>query len=982
MNILPWYQFAAFLDITDELRFMNSHAPLFWERVFSPKGLDIGAMDTIACSNQGEQLIPDTSAQSSQYLFRDSRFNMVPPLFLARSKWSANNIPSSVLKTLSILPEFREDNLRDTTQSSGMQMSKVLMFLLSNNHISRSIEDRLSIPMYLGNKIFLGFDKLIPELLRACSDLQCKQLLCCGGATSEALLEKTFQCALRAEDVEVCRILLDYGVDPNKQGFIWTPSYGIQTPLQHALGRNNAEIASILLKAGAHAIGCLEPAVESGMVDMVNILLAAGAGADTQDSDSALRSAVRKQDIAMAQTLISAGADLASGDEYGSTALHLASTNPEMVKMLLHAGADINAVADSNFSVVQAFVHMGHDEALQILLDAGPDVFGDAIEIAVHNGDADIIRNLLKAVADINACFMASRRTALTAAVENENISIVKLLLDAGAVANGCTLDHASSYDYIQEDSDGGTVCYGKNYTPLQAASFHKDTRVAKILIEAGANIDMDCACDNFSQSMKWNGESLNDRAFYGTAVQIAAQQGNLELVKLLYHAGATFNAPAHPLGGRTALQAAVENEDHKMIELILAAGADVNGPPAKYGGITALAAAIMSKDSNLVLLMVREGVSFKKSSARRSEVTPLAAAAATGDVEFVRDRLFEGADPVDSAALQAAVANGHIDLVRILLSARAKSDNPRGKKYGAQALIQAAKDRNIELVGILLASKIDPNVGPGRYGMVTYCPKTRKWLRARFMESPWYIALDSGNIRIVQTFLDAGADPSEFFQDSSISYPECCGSCLLVVAVQNSLPMMQLLLDAGADVNVDLGPEAPDSNTIIGYAAHHGQVDSIRLLLKAGAHPDIPPIGEDQSSALQAAAMSGSEQIIDILLQAGADVNVPPSPYGGVTALQAAAIQGYLRIARLLIEAGADVNAAAAEEEGRTALAGAAEHGRVDMLQYLLNNGASIDGAPGRAQYESAMHYAAKNGHLSACNLLSSHHRRLHGSS
>ena len=986
MISLPWYQFAAFLDATSELDFASSHVSYLWQRILgqiaqstSSNELDIGSLDATTVRDPSQGLILDASIQASLDGFQDSRFKMIPAFFYTRGERSANHIPSAILDRLSVLPENTGNDLERTTQSSIMQMSKIFMFLLSNNHLYDSIKDPLG-------------DKTVLKMARAFNGLQYKHLFSHGGPTSEALLEKIFCSALRAEDVEVCRITLDNGVDPNKQGFI-----GTKTPLQFASDRGNVAIASMLINAGADLNRSLLPAALSRKTEMFSLLLAKGAHASPAELGEALEWAVFKEDIFLARSLLAAGADVTWADEDGFTALHLASEN-SMVKILLQAGADVNAVSDFGTSVLEHVVCDGSTDAIQSLLDEGPEIFGNAVYLAVNRGNIEILQILLNAGANTNACFEESRRTALTRAVEKQSISIVKILLESGADVNGCTLEHelleysdllacrAVKYESLYEN------CHFKNHTPLQAASVHQDTEIARMLIEAGANINMDCTAGTLSEPRDFetaDAEDEEDSDFYGTAVQIAAGHGNMELVRLLCRAGANVNAPAYQWGGRTALQAAIKNGDRNVIGFLLAAGADVNAAPAEKDGITALAAAIMSQDPNLLSSMFKAGASPKEPSAGHSGVTALAAATANCDVRLVQQLLHAGVNPVDTAALQAAAANDDIDLVRILLLARANSNDHGEIDYGYMALYQAALDARYELVEILLASKIEASVRMSETtGCMSYVPKIHGWIYDIHCHkrSPWWVALMSKDLRLIRIFLEAGADPNQSCGRNVDGRYQCHWrgnghSCLQWAVIVRHLQLMQMLLEAGADVNVDLGPHLVVFNTTLGYAAHEGQTESVRLLLKAGADPNIPAHGASQRTALQAAAEYGHEDVVDILLEAGADVNIPPSPVRGVTALQVAAIKGYLRIARVLIQAGADVNAAAAKNYGRTALEGAAEYGRIDMLQYLLNNGASIDGA-GRAQYESAIHYAAASGHLSACNLLKSHHRCLYGSS
>ena len=1003
VHSLPWFQFAAFLDATGGIKYADSLAPYILNRTLCQSGqsatsykLGIGSSDTTTTRYPNQGIVLGAANQSSLNESQDSRFDMITVIPYATGERTTNNLHSAILKLLSVLPENTRKTPGPIAQSSAMQIIKLWMYLSSNNHATHPIQDSIDV------------DKTVLGLVRAHNGLQYKHLLSHSGPTSEALSEKIFETALRNQDIEVIRIALDCGIDPNKQGFTLTGTP--MSPLKLASSQGNVEMASILLNAGADVNGSiLENAVRSEYPEMVNLLLVKGAHASTADGDKALLAAVQFGDILSARSLISAGADVASAYYEGYTALHiacgesncedLAYEGSEMVKILLQAGADVNAVTDSGITVLECAVQNGSINTIHSLLDAGAENFGSAICFAADQGDVEILEILLSAGADVNGCFENSRRTVLTRAVEKENVSIVRFLLESGADVDGCTLEH-DSLDYsnpCEYYQDSGFCrwdeCHWKNYTPLQAASFHQDIGIARILIEAGANVNMDFVAGTLFRLEnlleKFHADPTADRYefFYGTAVQIAAYQGNMELIRLFWNAGANINAPAYREGGKTALQAAIDNGNHMVIDFLLAAGADVNAAAAEKYGTSALAAAIMRQDPNLLSSIIKAGA--KITSARHSGVTALAAATATRDIATVRILLHPGTIPVDSAALEAAVANNDIELLRILLAARANSNDHGERYYGYNALYTATWNERHELAQILLASQIDPNIHPSdATWFMSYLPKTRQWIYTHRHISTWCLAIKRGNLRLIRIFLEAGVDPNQIFRWKK--YQE---HCLWLAIEQEHVPLTQMLLEAGADVNFELEPtvhrinksvgwaERGGTRTALGYAACKGQTDNVRLLLNAGARPNTVAKGRFSRTALQTAAQRGHEDVVDILMEAGADVNAPPSSYGGVTALQATAIGGFLRMARVLIEAGADVNAAAAEEEGRTALTGAAEHGRIDMLQYLLDNGASIDG-PGRAQYDSAIHLAAGRGHLSACNLLKSHHRRLYGSS
>jgi ankyrin repeat protein len=85
------------------------------------------------------------------------------------------------------------------------------------------------------------------------------------------------------------------------------------------------------------------------------------------------------------------------------------------------------------------------------------------------------------------------------------------------------------------------------------------------------------------------------------TALQAAAEKGDLWGVKLFLKEGAEVNAPPSDIGGRTALQAATEMRHFEVAEFLLQRGAHADAPPAKSNGKTALQAAKEAGDIALL---------------------------------------------------------------------------------------------------------------------------------------------------------------------------------------------------------------------------------------------------------------------------------------------------------------------------------------------------------------------------------------------
>ncbi|KAJ5712997.1 uncharacterized protein N7483_010178 [Penicillium malachiteum] len=152
-------------------------------------------------------------------------------------------------------------------------------------------------------------------------------------------------------------------------------------------------------------------------------------------------------------------------------------------------------------------------------------------------------------------------------------------------------------------------------------------------------------------------------------------------------------------------------------------------------------------------------------------------------------------------------------------------------------------------------------------------------------------------------------------------------GSALQVASLGGYHSVMEILLEAGANVNAQGGRYG----NALQAAAWNGSPETVQILLEAGAD------GGHFGNTLQAAAWNGSLESIQILLEAGADVNTQGGEYGNT--LQAAAWNRSLESIQILLEAGADVNAQGGRY--RSPLLAATHEGYVDKVQILLHAGA-----------------------------------------
>lgn len=149
---------------------------------------------------------------------------------------------------------------------------------------------------------------------------------------------------------------------------------------------------------------------------------------------------------------------------------------------------------------------------------------------------------------------------------------------------------------------------------------------------------------------------------------------------------------------------------------------------------------------------------------------------------------------------------------------------------------------------------------------------------------------VELGDLRQVARWLDAGLPP-DYLADK-------VGTGLMIAAWEGNIPMMELFLQHGADVNARnrLGEQA------LLHAAWKGRKEAVQWLLDHGAA--VNRQGQ-QWSALHYAAFAGQGDIARLLLERGADIN-GRSPNGS-SVLMMAIYEGHDDLAKELIEKGAD---------------------------------------------------------------------------
>ncbi|KAL1988196.1 hypothetical protein VTN96DRAFT_726 [Rasamsonia emersonii] len=252
-------------------------------------------------------------------------------------------------------------------------------------------------------------------------------------------------------------------------------------------------------------------------------------------------------------------------------------------------------------------------------------------------------------------------------------------------------------------------------------------------------------------------------------------------------------------------------------------------------------------------------------------QVSLLHIASFFGIVPWVRKLLENGNQTLESekgkagyTELQMAVYGEHAPVVKLLLEDGRKK-HFKGR-YGEDALNRAMKDRNYDIVQLLL-----------KHGAAT-C-----------VSSLMIRAVDNGDRKMVDLFLNNGADVNyRFSGDSPLQHAAYRGDDM----------MAKLLLDHGADIH----DENCWGHSASHFAASYSHEMVLKLLLDRGA--DVNSKSKNGYSALHLAACNGYKMALQLLLDRGADINAVDD--FGVTALDLAIQYNHETAARFLLDRGA----------------------------------------------------------------------------
>ncbi|KAL3455310.1 hypothetical protein BJX64DRAFT_295160 [Aspergillus heterothallicus] len=161
----------------------------------------------------------------------------------------------------------------------------------------------------------------------------------------------------------------------------------------------------------------------------------------------------------------------------------------------------------------------------------------------------------------------------------------------------------------------------------------------------------------------------------------------------------------------------------------------------------------------------------------------------------------------------------------------------------------------------------------------------------------------------------------------------------LVLFAKTGDINGVRALIHAGCNVNAPIEAEG----SVLAIAVRRRDTLLVQILLSAGADVNLQLTSGMDGSALAAAIRCRNLLFTRILLQMGADANLPLTHGMYGSALATAVRYKDMPILRLLLDEGSDVNYQIIQGNDGSALAAAIRYRDKEIIQMLLDNGADV---------------------------------------
>ncbi|KAF1953309.1 ankyrin [Byssothecium circinans] len=630
----------------------------------------------------------------------------------------------------------------------------------------------------------------------------------------------------------------------------------------------------------------------------------------------------------------------------------------ETVKKQVELGVYPDSQSDDGYSPLVIAILEGHIDVLKFLLDVGADADVNSRNrslpplvhaLMITRTGPEMMQLLLDRGAILNAISGPDQKNALHWAVSEGKAEAVEFLLEKGL--------------------DIEAKC-SRERTPLILAAEAGHTHIAKVLCAKGASLDARsknggtcltwAACNNKVDVLKFlleqevdieakdsNGHSKSSTVLYKNSGDASSSRNCGDCV-LTFAALLYFNKCSEANVKIAALSLASHFGYKDIVELLLAHDADINTLSKLPNNCTPVMAAACSNRIEVLKTLIAHGCDLTVLSAHGNNVLEIA----------IRERQIESAKilleafggegyPKESVALEIALANEHAMLMGIMNTASVMYSymevSLRGPAKFAWMEWVLSQGGNL-LKPLAMANMLHLALQEFDLPMISAlahhgCDMNR---RLESGHTPLSFAVGHRKLEMVQVLLDAGADPNMEIPDRDGMNYTPFDHAIIELENGKDTEIVDLLLCSGrCRINKGRDPGATAFSYILGKSRRWapGVADELALRMI----DSIPDVNQDKDdigcTPLHVAVYHKRPDMIEHLLNRGA--NIEAKAVFGYTPL-IIACQHNTSMIPFLMEKGANVHAKYKSNAG--ALHAAAADGNVEALEFLIGLGLDVD--------------------------------------
>ncbi len=300
--------------------------------------------------------------------------------------------------------------------------------------------------------------------------------------------------------------------------------------------------------------------------------------------ESPVADAAQQGDLEAVRTLLQQGEDPNAAQADGLTALHWAALNDELqiAEILLYAGATVSPVTRvGGYAPLHLASQTGHGEVVRRLLEAGANANAytstgvSSLHFAAQADAAEAIRALIEHGAEVDARDAFSNRTPLMFAAYRGALEATRALVQADADLSATT----DVKDYIEISAAANADRSRRNR--IRAAAEPPEPREERQQPRGGGNNAQrnnaqraPCVAPGLPNILN-STEQIGKQGGFAP-LHFAAREGHIEAARLLVEAGADVDQTS--AGDQsTAMLVAVINGNYDVARELLDAGADPN---------------------------------------------------------------------------------------------------------------------------------------------------------------------------------------------------------------------------------------------------------------------------------------------------------------------------------------------------------------------------------------------------------------------